>query len=221
MANAALIIGTREFIRRSKPIDDAWEMLRVHERAGSRDDARRSRALPDSSHADAMSHVRRSSSLADVRAFVAHFPAHLSWRAERESFRHEAAQYALWIPCAVVAHALGWRTLSYLFATWFVLGEAMLLYTHGRARGAKVLTALRWWHIVGAIAIAVVARGGPLGYGTFGRFVVDYVFWGVLAMACVFPMVPKTFRRDVPDMIVGLGFFGRGFTGRPSESECS
>jgi len=40
-------------------------------------------------------------------------------------------------------------------------------------------------------------------------------------MACVFPMVPKTFRRDVPDMIVGLGFFGRGFTGRPSESECS
>lgn len=167
-------------------------------------------------------HVRRNSSLQDVRAFVAHFPAHLSWRAERESFRHEAAQYALWIPFAVVADRLGWRTISYLFATWFVLGEAMLVYTHARARGMKVLTALRWWHIVGAIAIAVVARGGPLGYGTFGRFVVDYVFWGVIAMACVFPMVPKTFRRDVPDMIVGLGFFGRGaVSGRPSESESS
>lgn len=153
-------------------------------------------------------HVRRNSSLHDVRAFVAHFPAHLSWRAERESFRHEALQYALWIPFAVVAKYFGFRTISYFFATWFTLGEAMLVYTHARHR--KVLRALRWWHILLVIGCAVGVAGAPL-VGTFGRFVMDYVFWGVVAMACVFPMVPKTFRADVPDMIYSLGFL-RGKT---------
>ena len=57
------------------------------------------------------SHMRRTSSLEDVRAFVSHFPDHLSWRAERESFAHEATQYALWIPFAALARACGMRTL--------------------------------------------------------------------------------------------------------------
>ena len=87
------------------------------------------------------SHMRRTSSLEDVRAFVSHFPDHLSWRAERESFAHEATQYALWIPFAALARACGMRTLSYLFCTWFVLGELMLVYTHEAHR--KVLRALR------------------------------------------------------------------------------
>lgn len=160
-------------------------------------------------------HMRRNSSLQDVRAFVAHFPAHLSWRAERESFRHEALQYALWIPFAVVAKYFGFRTISYLFATWFTLGEAMLVYTHARHR--KVLRALRWWHILLVIGCAVGVAGAPL-VGTFGRFVMDYVFWGVVAMACVFPMVPKTFRADVPDMIYSLGFL-RGKTESATASD--
>lgn len=148
--------------------------------------------------------MRRTSSLEDVRAFVSHFPDHLSWRAERESFAHEATQYALWMPCALLARACGFRTMSYLFGTWFVLGELMLVYTHEAHR--RVLRALRWWHVSAGIACAAAARGGPPTRETFGRFFVDYVFWGVLAMACVFPLVPKSFRRDVPDMIYSLGF---------------
>ena len=69
--------------------------------------------------------MRRTGSMQDVKAFVKHFPEHLSWRAERESFAHEAAQYALWVPFALGANKLGFETLSYLFATWFVLGVAM------------------------------------------------------------------------------------------------
>ena len=153
------------------------------------------------------SHMRRTSSLEDVRAFVSHFPDHLSWRAERESFAHEATQYALWIPFAALARACGMRTLSYLFCTWFVLGELMLVYTHEAHR--KVLRALRWWHVSAAIACTAAAAGGPPTRETFGRFFVDYVFWGAIAMACVFPLVPKSFRRDVPDMVYSLGFLPR------------
>jgi hypothetical protein len=36
--------------------------------------------------------------------------------------------------------------------------------------------------------------------------VLEYVFFGALVMACVFPLIPKAFRRDVPDMIYALGF---------------
>jgi hypothetical protein len=147
--------------------------------------------------------MRRTGSMQDVKAFVKHFPEHLSWRAERESFAHEAAQYALWVPFALGANKLGFETLSYLFATWFGLGEAMLLYMH--ASKSKVLRALRWWHVVGAIAIAASVAGVPVRR-TFGRFVLEYVFFGALVMACVFPLIPKAFRHDVPDMIYALGF---------------
>lgn len=139
----------------------------------------------------------------DVKAFVKHFPEHLSWRAKRESFRHEAFQYALWVPFALLSKQFGFLTLSYLFATWFVLGEAMLLYMH--ASKSKILRALRWWHVVGAIALGALFAGVPLRH-TFGRFVLEYVFFGALVMACVFPLIPKDFRRDVPDMIYALGF---------------
>jgi hypothetical protein len=159
------------------------------------------------------SHMRRNSSLQDVRAFVKHFPEHLSWRAQRESFAHEAMQYALWIPFAIGAYAMHLRTLSYLFATWFVLGEMMLVYTHEAHR--KVLRGLRWWHIAIGIGAGVLYRGAPL-VGTFGRFVVDYVFWGVIAMACAFPLVPKTFRADVPDLVYMLGFLRKPTEGRKS-----
>ena len=67
------------------------------------------------------------------------------------------------------------------------------------------------------IGCAVGVAGAPL-VGTFGRFVMDYVFWGVVAMACVFPMVPKTFRADVPDMIYSLGFL-RGKTESATASD--
>ena len=147
--------------------------------------------------------MRRTGSMQDVKAFVKHFPEHLSWRAERESFAHEAAQYALWVPFALVAKQCGFETLSYLFATWFVLGEAMLVYMH--ASTSAMLRALRWWHVVGAIAIVGVVVGVPVRR-TFGRFVMEYVFFGALVMACVFPLIPKAFRRDVPDMIYALGF---------------
>ena len=54
-------------------------------------------------------------------------------------------QYALWIPFAIGAYAMHLRTLSYLFATWFVLGEMMLVYTHEAHR--KVPLTLRQLHI--------------------------------------------------------------------------
>jgi len=177
--------------------------------------ARRTMTAPTTTPTTAR--MRRTSSLEDVRAFVSHFPTHLSWRAARESFAHEATQYALWVPCAWLARACGCRTMSYLFMTWFVLGELMLVYTHEAHR--RVVRAVRWWHVSAAIACAAAARGGPPTRETFGRFFVDYVFWGVLAMACVFPLVPKSFRRDVPDMIYSLGFLPtRGDAKREDET---
>lgn len=166
-------------------------------------------------------HVRRNSSLQDLSAFVRHFPQHLSWRAQRESFAHEAAQYALWVPFAAGAHYFGMRTLSYLFATWFVLGEAMLVYMHANAKSKSVVGLLRWWHILVVMACAALVVGVPL-VGTFKRFVAEYVFFGVIAMACVFPLVPKRLTRDVPDMIYTLGFLTRASRlGRRSDVDTS
>jgi hypothetical protein len=90
----------------------------------------------------------------------------------------------------------------------------MLVYTHEAHR--KVLRGLRWWHIALGIGAGVLYRGAP-HVGTFGRFVVDYVFWGLIAMACAFPLVPKTFRRDVPDLVYMLGFLRKPTEGRKSE----
>ena len=165
-------------------------------------------------------HVRRNSSLQDLSAFVRHFPQHLSWRAQRESFAHEAAQYALWVPFAAGAHYAGMRTLSYLFATWFVLGEAMLVYMHANAKSKSIVGLLRWWHILVVMACAALVVGVPL-VGTFKRFVAEYVFFGVIAMACVFPLVPKRLTRDVPDMIYTLGFLTRSRLGRRSDVDAS
>jgi len=93
----------------------------------------------------------------------------------------------------------------------------MSVYTHEAHR--EVLRARRWWHVAAAIACAAAAAGGPPTRETFGRFFVDYVFWGAIAMACVFPLVPKSFRRDVPDMVYSLGFLPRKTARRGGDGE--
>jgi hypothetical protein len=132
-------------------------------------------------------------------------------------------QYALWVPFAVVSHYVGATKMSYLFATWFVLGEAMLIYMHAAARGRSVIARLQWWHVVLVMGTCGAVMGAPL-VGTFKRFVAEYVFFGMIVMALVFPLLPKKLLRDVPDMIFTLGFLRGGrpsFTPRVSEVDTS
>merc|ERR1712159_493716 len=106
------------------------------------------------------------------------------------------------------ARARVWHAHAVVSLLYVVRARGVdLVYTHEAHR--KVLRALRWWHVSAAIACAAAAAGGPPTRETFGRFFVDYVFWGAIAMACVFPLVPKSFRRDVPDMVYSLGFLPR------------
>ena len=109
-----------------------------------------------------VSHASNVESRGRARVRRTFRPSLLARRAR--SFAHEATQYALWIPFAR-ARARGMRTLSYLFCTWFVLGELMLVY----ARAHRKVLARSVVARVGGHS-ASRRRRGPPTRETFGRF---------------------------------------------------
>lgn len=82
--------------------------------------------------------MKRSDSLREFRAVAEHIPTYLEGRVAQESFVHEAVQYALWLPFAALARYAGWNGVAYLFLTWFILGELLLVYLHQK------VVKLRW-----------------------------------------------------------------------------
>ena len=146
-----------------------------------------------------------------MRAFVSP-PARpcASWRAERKAaFAHEATQYALWIQFAALARACAAHAVALLYV---VRARGVDVALHARGVG-KFCARSRWWRPPGAIARReVAAAGGHRRRATFGRFFVDYVFWGAIAMACVcFRWCRNRSVRDVPGygVFVGVRFRGK------------
>ena len=149
--------------------------------------------------------LKRSDSLKDVQAVLAHIPTYVRWRTERESFIHEAVQYALWVPFAVGARYAGWNWLSYLFLTWSILGELLLVYMH-----QKVVT-LRWWQVLAVVVGAGVYFSAELTLpaNSFWRFFVIYVIVGIVAFAVCLPLVPVRLLEGAPDFLYTFGFLSR------------
>ena len=69
--------------------------------------------------------MRRTSSLANIKQMANHFPKHVREQAAKQDFKHEAVQYALWIPFGLVCLHFEYEKMANLFFTWFILGELM------------------------------------------------------------------------------------------------
>lgn len=149
--------------------------------------------------------MKRSDSLKDVHAVLAHIPTYVRWRTENESFLHEALQYALWVPIAIGARYAGWNWLSYLSLTWFILGELLLVYMH-----QKMVT-LRWWQVLAVVVGAAVYFSAELtlSVNSFWRFFVVYIIVGIVGFAVCLPLVPVRLLEGAPDFLYAFGFLSR------------
>ena len=154
--------------------------------------------------------MRRNESLQDLSAVAKHFPAYLERRVATESFRHEAFQYALWLPLAGVAKYFGFHRTAYTFLTWFILGELLLIYMH-----QKVVKFVRWWMVLSFVAGAAALFHGRLNLSenAYWQFLVWYVIAGIVGFAVVLPFVPRRFLQGAPGVLFELGLIRRGFAG--------
>ena len=71
-------------------------------------------------------HMRRTSSLANIKQMANHFPKHVREQAAKQDFKHEAVQYALWIPFGLVCLHFEYEKMANLFFTWFILGLSLI-----------------------------------------------------------------------------------------------
>jgi len=135
-----------------------------------------------------------------------HFPKHMKQKAKEQDFRHEAIQYALWIPFALTCKYFNYINLANLFMTWFILGELMLVFMHYRFY-------LKWYNVlllVVPVALYFV-RDLMLTKNRFYMFFVEYVVFGTIAFAVVIPFLPQWvidggFDNSVVDFLRKVGF---------------
>lgn len=145
--------------------------------------------------------MKRTDSLRELNAVVQHIPTYLEGRVAQESFIHEAVQYALWLPFAAAARYAGWNGVAYLFLTWFILGELMLVYLHQK------IVKLRWWQVLALVAAAAAYFSAELTLdaNSYWRFLVWYVIVGILGLALCLPLVPRRFLAGAPEFLFAFG----------------
>ena len=150
--------------------------------------------------------MKRAESFRDVNAVVQHIPTYLEGRVAQESFIHEAVQYALWLPFAAAARYAGWNGTAYLFFTWFILGELMLVYLHQK------IVKLRWWQVLAFVGAAAAYFSAELALdaNSYWKFLVWYVIVGITALALCLPMVPRRFLAGVPEFLLEFALVGAG-----------
>ena len=152
-------------------------------------------------------HVRRSSSLANIKQMANHFPKHVREQAAKQDFKREAMQYALWIPFGLLCLHFEYEKMANLFFTWFILGELMLIFMHV---DRKFSNALKWYNVLlFVVPVAVYfIKELMIPENSFYMFFVEYVIFGTLAFAIVIPFIPKHLLRgfDWYPMIKKMGF---------------
>merc|ERR1711959_877461 len=139
-------------------------------------------------------HVRRSSSLANIKQMANHFPKHVREQAAKQDFKREAMQYALWIPFGLLCLHFKYEKMANLFFTWFILGELMLIFMHV---DRKFSNALKWYNVLlFVVPVAVYfIKELMIPENSFYMFFVEYVIFGTLAFAIVIPFIPKHLLR--------------------------
>jgi len=153
-------------------------------------------------------HMRRSSSLANIKQMAHHFPKHVRERTATQNFKHEAVQYALWIPFGVVCSHFECEKMANLFFTWCILGELMLIFMHVETRTFSHV--LKWYNVL--LFVVPVAmyfiKELMIPENSFYMFFVEYVIFGTLAFAIVIPFIPRHLLRgfDWYPMIKKMGF---------------
>ena len=152
-------------------------------------------------------HMRRTSSLANIKQMAHHFPKHVREQAAKQDFKHEAVQYALWIPFGLVCLHFEYEKMANLFFTWFILGELMLIFMHVDRTFSSVL---KWYNVllfVVPVAIYFI-KELMIPENSFYMFFVEYVIFGTLAFAIVIPFIPRHLLRgfDWYPMIKKMGF---------------
>lgn len=157
--------------------------------------------------------MKRTGSLRDVNAVVNHIPAYLEGRVAQESFLHEAVQYALWLPLAAAARYLGWNGVAYLFLTWCILGELMLVYLHQK------IVKLHWGQVLALVGAAAAYFSSELmlDANSYWRFLVWYVIVGILGLAVCLPFVPTRLLVGAPEFLYAFGLVERKAAGKKRE----